>query len=391
MKLSRPAPPPPVLNQLTRRELGLQRVPNRRRRRGLRRRAILFNLLALDLLNRRAVAQTDAPRLRADLDDLEIVFLARLERPRALQRPGGRTEARGTFVTPLALFDFRVMAKGFDVFAQFDERAERGDARNLALHDLPDLVLLEPVAPDVVDLLDAQRDAAVLRVDLQHLGGDVLALNDRAYWIFLRNQQPGIRLGLLDAQRDAAVAGLDVQHHHIHFFADLGDFRGVLDFLVPAHLRDVHQAFDPLFQLHEHAVVHDPDDLALHLAARGIFFRRSHPGIGHQLLQSQRYALFLLIKLEDDDVDFLLRLDHVGRMFHAAPAQVRQVQQAVDSAEVHERPIFGHVVQVLRRPQVVLRARQKRAHADIHHNAALDAVHDLTGNGFLGFERRVNL
>src|SRR5260370_24943199 len=156
-----------VLNQLTGRQLGLQRVPYRRRRRGLRRRAILFNLLAFDLLDRRAIAQTDAACLRADLNDLEVVFLARLERTRALLRTGGRTEARSAIVTALTLLNFRVVAKGFDIFAQLDERSERGDARDFAFHDLSDLVLLEPVAPDVVDLLDAQGNAAVLRIDLQ--------------------------------------------------------------------------------------------------------------------------------------------------------------------------------------------------------------------------------
>src|SRR5256885_16444609 len=176
MKLCRPAPLQPVLDQLTRRQLGLQRISYRRRRRGLRRRAILFDLLALDLFYRRAVAQTDAPRLRADLDDFEVVFFTRLERPGTLQRPTGRTEARGSFVTALALLDFRVVAERFNVFAQFHKRAEGGDARNLALHDLADSVLLEPVAPDVVHLLDTQRHTAVLRVDLQHLGGNVLAL-----------------------------------------------------------------------------------------------------------------------------------------------------------------------------------------------------------------------
>src|SRR5712692_9515915 len=317
----------PVLNQLTRRQLGLQRVPYRRRRRGLRRRAILFDLLALDLLHCRAVAQTDAPRLRADLDDLEIVFLARLERPRTFQRTGRRTETRMPFIAALALLNLRVVAKRFDVFAQFDERAECGDARNFALHNLPDLVLFEPVTPDVVHLLDAQRHAAILRVNLQHLGGNVVAflehlvrfldalrpahiadvhqsiesifdLNERAklrdiphlardyhpHWIFLGNQQPGIRLRLFDTQRNAPVARLDVQHHHVDFIADLHHFRGMLNFLVPAHFGDVHQALDPLFQFHEHAIVHDANDLALYLPARGIFLRRSNPGIGHQLL-----------------------------------------------------------------------------------------------------------
>src|SRR6267154_395761 len=118
------SPRGPASRQLTRRQLGLQRVPHRLWRRGIRR----------------------------------------------------RTDSGMPFVAALALFDLRIVAKRFDVIAQFDERAKRGDARNLALHDLPDLVLLEPVAPDVVDLLDAQRHPAVLRIDLHHFGGAVFAL-----------------------------------------------------------------------------------------------------------------------------------------------------------------------------------------------------------------------
>src|SRR5213075_1140889 len=108
-----------------------------------------------------SIAQADPSRLRSDFDDLEIVFLARFERSGALQRAGGRAVAAHAFIPPPAVFDFRVVAERFNVFAQFHERSERGDARNLALHDLPDSVLLEPIAPDVVDLLDAQGHPAV--------------------------------------------------------------------------------------------------------------------------------------------------------------------------------------------------------------------------------------
>src|SRR6266851_4468971 len=124
---------------------------------------------------------------------LILMILKSYSLPGSLQRTGRRTETRRSVVTALALLNLRVMAKRFDVFAQFDERAERGNARNFALHDLPDLMLLEPVAPDVVDLLDAQRHAAVLRVDLQHLGGDVFALLEH----FVR---------ILDALRPAHIA-----------------------------------------------------------------------------------------------------------------------------------------------------------------------------------------
>src|SRR6516225_6352675 len=89
--------------ELPGRQLLLHRIPDRCRRRGLRR-FVLLNFLALDLPHRRAVAQSDSPRIRADLDDLEIVFLAWFQRPRALQRPSRRTEARRVIIPALALF-----------------------------------------------------------------------------------------------------------------------------------------------------------------------------------------------------------------------------------------------------------------------------------------------
>src|SRR5580692_6045480 len=134
-----------VVCRLTSRQLGLERVANRCRRGRLRRGrgAILFDFLALDLLGGGAIAQTDAARLRADLDDLEIVLLAGLERTGALERAGaGALHGGVAVVSALALFDFGVVAERFDVVAEFDERAESGDARNFALHDLADFVLL---------------------------------------------------------------------------------------------------------------------------------------------------------------------------------------------------------------------------------------------------------
>src|SRR5436853_231556 len=104
------------------------------------------------------------------------------------------------------------------------------------------------------------------------------------------NQSPQMSLPCLppsDTQRDAPVAGLDVQHDHVHHVADLRHLRRVLNFFVPAHLRDMHQALDALFQLDEHSVVDDAYDFSLNLAARGIPFRRAYPGIRGQLLQSQ--------------------------------------------------------------------------------------------------------
>src|SRR6267154_734113 len=470
-------------------QLRLNRVADGRRRRGLRGRLVLLDFAPLDLLHRRAEAQPDAPRFRADLDDLEIVFLARLERPRALQRPRRGPVHRSAFVAPPApVFDLRIVAKGFDIFTKLHERPEGRDARNFALYDLTDLVTLEPVAPYIVHLLDAQRHAAIFRVDLQHFRGDRLALAENFVWIFhppgpahvphvhqavkavlnfhkrakfrdvadlpghhrahrilLCNLQPWIRQRLLHTQRNSAVARLNVQHHHVHLVADLHNLRWMHALLVPTDFRDMHQALDSLFELHEHAIVHHAHDLAVHLAARRVLFRRTGPRIGHQLLQSERHPLLFLVELQDNDVQLLLRLHDVGRMLDAPPAQVREVQQPVDSTKIDEGPIFcdilyvavhylafvqcfhqrrtlgmqlffekrsptdhhvapaaiqlgdanlnflaQQIVQILRGAQIILRTRKEGAHTNIHDQAALDAVHNLASHRFFGLERRID-
>src|SRR5262249_8015774 len=159
-----------------------------------------------------------------------------------------------------------------------------------------------------------------------------------------------------------------------------------------------------------------------------------------------RNALLFLIKLQNDDIEFLLRLDHVGRMLDAAPAQIGQVQQSIDAAEIDEGAVFGDVldvavndlalrerfhqsaalgvqlffqqratadydiaaaaiqlgdpnleflaeqaVEVLRGLQVVLRTREECAHPDVHDETALDAIDDFAGQRFLGFEGGVQL
>src|SRR5258705_6480429 len=102
--------------RLARSKFLLHDIADRGRRRRLRR-LVLLDLLALDLPHSRAIAQTDSPRFGADLDDLEVVFLAGFQRTGALQRSRGRTEIADALIAALALFDFGVVAQPFDVFA----------------------------------------------------------------------------------------------------------------------------------------------------------------------------------------------------------------------------------------------------------------------------------
>src|SRR5215472_16834870 len=269
--------------------------------------------------------------------------------------------------------------------------------------------------------------------------------NHCSHGIFFGGEQPGIGLRLFDAEGNAAVAWLDVQHHNVNFFASLYDLRRMRRLLRPTHLRHVHEPFDARLELHERAVIHDADDLALVLSARRVTLGSVDPGILGHLLQAQRHALLFLVELEDDEIKFLFRLDHITWMAHAPPAQVRQVQQAVDAADIHESAVVSYIfhcavddlallerfhqfgalgvqrffeqrapahhhaaaaaiqlgdadiyvlahqtIEIRGRTQIILRARQKRAHTDVDDQPAFDAIDHFRAEGLLGFVLRID-
>ena len=154
------------------------------------------------------------------------------------------------------------------------------------------------------------------RADEQAELGDVLdlAFDHGAGRMRVGEAFPRIVLALLEAEADAALVGIDFQHHHLDFLAGGDDLAGVDVLLHPAHLGDMHQAFDARLQLHEGAVIGDVGDLAREARAHRIFGGDAFPRIGLQLLHAQRDALRLLVDLDDLHRDGLADLQDLGRM-----------------------------------------------------------------------------
>ena len=73
-------------------------------------------------------------------------------------------------------------------------------------------------------------------------------------------------LHALDAEREAAALGVDLEDLHAHGLAGLDDLARVLH-VVLGELGDVHEALDPVHDLHEGAEGDDLGDLALELVA----------------------------------------------------------------------------------------------------------------------------
>ena len=121
---------------------------------GLALRFVLLNLGATGLL---AVDSTETEShlllFDVDLDDLELVLHAGFQ----------------AGVASFTLTSFGDMAESFDALGDFNERAKLGGAQNLAVDYVAYAVRSEEALPDIgLELLDAEREAAILRLDAEN-------------------------------------------------------------------------------------------------------------------------------------------------------------------------------------------------------------------------------
>src|SRR5262245_60321677 len=324
----------------------------------------------------RADAQADLPFAGDQLDDLHLVGLADLQIELAVLALLRR------------LVELRDVDQPFDPLRELHERAEVRHPDDLPFDGVADVVLLEELVPDVgLELLEAQREALVLRVDVEHHRLDGVALlqglrrvlqalaprhvrdvdqavdavldlderaelgqvadlagDRRADRVLLGQLVPRVALDLLEAERDPPRAGIDAEHHGLDAVADVEDLRRMLDALAPRHLADVDEPLDARLELDERAVVGQAHDLAREARAHRVPLDHVRPRVVHQLLVAERHAFGRRVVLQHDDVDFLVDLEELRRMRHAAPRHVGDVEQAVDAAQIDERAVIGDVL-----------------------------------------------
>src|SRR6266568_3400705 len=277
-----------------------------------------------------------------------------------------------------------------DAGLDLDEGAEVGELRHLPLQLRADRVALGERRPRIgLRLLDAEAEALVLDVDVQHhrldhvtllellarvldalVPGDVgdvhqavdalldahedaevgdvadLAPDDGADGVLVLEQRPGIRLDLLHAEADPLRLGVDVEHHRLDLVPHVDELRGVLHPLRPAHLADMDEALDALLDLDERAVVGE----RLHHALQD----------GALLQVLERLLLQLLA---------LLLEEHAAREDDVAALLVE-----LDDLELEL--LADELVEVPHRADVDLRPGQEGLHADVDREAALDASDD---------------
>src|SRR6266566_890824 len=284
--------------------------------------------------------------------------------------------------------ELRHRHEALDIAAQIDDDTLVHEAHNASAQLRADGIRLPDTEPRIfLRLLQPQRDPFVLGVDVQNqdvdfvallhdlgrmlhaLGprhvGDVnqavdprldfhecaerrevahLAAQPRADRILLRQRHPRVLLRLLHAERDFFLRLVDLEDHRLDRFTDRHELGGMAHVAGPAHLRNVHEPLNARLELDERPVVGDGHHLPLHAGAHWILRGDVLPRIRLQLFEPQRNALALPIDVEHLDLELLTDLHHLGRMRHPAVAHVGDVQQAVDAAEIDERPEVGDVL-----------------------------------------------
>src|SRR5262245_26382772 len=336
--------------------------------------AQVLAVVVLALVQQRLHRQGHLPVRGVDVDDLHRHFLALADDVARILHP-----------LVLQLGDVH---QALDAGLDLHEGSEVGDLGDLpvdlAAHRKP---LAERLPGVLGELLDAEAEALVLHVDVEHhrldfialleelagvldaLGpadvrdvdqavhalldadedaevGDVadLPLDDRPDRVLVLEQRPGVGLDLLHAQRDALGLGIDVQHHRLDLLANLQHLRGVLEPLGPGHLRDVDQTLHALLDLHERAVVGDADHAAAHASSDRVLLVRPVPGVLLDLLQAEADALLGGVELQDHHPDLVAHVEHLRGVTDAAPGHVGDVEQAVDAAEVDEGAVVSEVL-----------------------------------------------
>ena len=186
---------------------------------------------------------------------------------------------------------------------------------------------------DVHEALDPVHD-----LDERAEGDDLgdLALELVAHLVGLDDPLPGVGLRLLEAERDALALAVDVEHLHRHDVAYREDLGGVVH-VAPGELGDVDQAVDPV-QVHEGAEVHDVRDGALHDLARLEAVEDLLADLLALLLEHRaaREDHVVARAVELDDLALDLLAEELVEVLHAADVDERGRQEAAHP-EVDDR------------------------------------------------------
>src|SRR5690606_30966880 len=147
---------------------------------------------------------------------------------------------------------------------------------------------------------------------------------------------PVVQFGLgdlIDAQTDALAVLVDADDADKQFITLPRPLLWVGD-VVARHLADVDQPGDTVWQLDEHAVVHNAADRAGHEVAHREGLLDRAPRVRDERLAVQADALTLHVHVLDANLDLLADGENIARVVHVLPVQLGDVDEPVHPADI---------------------------------------------------------
>ena len=118
----------------------------------------------------------------------------------------------------------------------------------------------------------------------------------------------------------------------------------------------MYQPFHAGSNLDEGTVVGDDNDLAFDLVADLHILIQRIPWMRGELFQAEGDTLLVIIEIENDDLDLLIKLNDLFRMVDTSPAKVGDMDQAIDVTEipymVNKAKLVEHIAELVREKKV---------------------------------------
>ena len=188
----------------------------------------------------------------------------------------------------------------------------------------------------------------IIKLDESTEGGDFgnKAGEQIAHVVIVGNLfQPGVGQELLAPKGDALLLFVDGKNNALQSVALLDQLGGMRDLLGPAHVGNVQEAIDALFDLHERAVGGQ--------VAHATFDHRTHrvvivdhvPRVAVRLLHTERDFHLLIVDFQDDNFDLFAHRDQLAGVVDAlGPGHLGDVHQTFDALLELDECAIGHHV-----------------------------------------------
>ena len=172
-----------------------------------------------------------------------------------------------------------------------------------------------------------------------------LAGDETAHFINGIDLIPRIVAELFNADRDALVFAVNLQHSSFDFIALLEQFGGVIYFSGPREIANVDHSVETFLKFNEGAVAGEVAHFALHHSSGPVLIAGGVPWIVVELTDAEADFLFVLVNSQNHRFDLLSLLQHLGRfgMFFR-PRKFGDMHEAFNARfELHKRAVRNEV------------------------------------------------